>query len=258
MLSKLLPRLTVATPCPADWNAMSGDDRVRFCGDCGRNVYNISALTRRQVYRLVEAHEGKPPCIRMFRRPDGTIVTRRCLADLHAAARSVWLRACAYAAMAVAFWTNVLLGREIGHPRPLVTSPPAPTSTATPASTPTLPRTRTRVPAGGYVMGGMPDGDRDVPSPEPTVPPRVSTAELVAALQPVREEARACATRYNARGVLHYEIVVRRDGSVRARSASGALARTECDRALRAAIAGVRFLPGHSRATITFSLSIRP
>src|SRR6516162_8887116 len=38
-------RLRVASPCPADWNAMQGDDRVRFCGQCEKNVYNLSAMT---------------------------------------------------------------------------------------------------------------------------------------------------------------------------------------------------------------------
>ena len=27
----LLARIRVATPCTADWNAMTGDDRVRHC-----------------------------------------------------------------------------------------------------------------------------------------------------------------------------------------------------------------------------------
>ena len=260
MLSKLLPRLTVATPCTADWNAMPGDDRVRSCGDCGRNVYNIAALTRRQVYRLIETHEGKPPCLRIFRRPDGTIVMRRCLAGVHAAARSVWLHACAYAAMAAAFWTNVLLGRQLIHPSPLATSQAAPASTMAPApAAEPPPASRPSVKRRHEVtMGEAPFHGQDVLPAQPTSPPRVSTADLMEALKPVREEARTCAAKYDARGVIRYEIEVRKDGSVRPRSASGALAGTPCDRALRAAIAGMRLRPGHSRAIVTFLLSVRP
>jgi hypothetical protein len=269
----LLPRLTVATACTADWNAMSGDDRVRFCGSCGRNVYNVAALTRRQVYRLVEAHEGKPPCIRIFRRPDGTIVTRDCVTRVGAAARSVWLHACAYAAMAAAFWTSVLLGREIIHPRGLATSQPAASSPST-----STPAPRVKPYAGGeQIMGQMDFHERDALRPEPARPSRVSIAELTEALRPVREEAQACATRYGAHGVIHYEIAVARDGKVRARSSSGALriavardgkvrARSssgalrgsDCDRALRAAIARMRFRSGRSRVVFAFSLAVRP
>jgi len=40
-----LDDLRVASPCPASWDAMVGDDRVRFCGQCQKSVYDIKALT---------------------------------------------------------------------------------------------------------------------------------------------------------------------------------------------------------------------
>jgi hypothetical protein len=30
----LLASIAVALPCPADWEGMAGDVRVRFCGEC--------------------------------------------------------------------------------------------------------------------------------------------------------------------------------------------------------------------------------
>src|SRR5690348_11198318 len=42
----LLDRIQIASPCEASWDAMNGDDRVRFCGLCEKNVYNLSAMTR--------------------------------------------------------------------------------------------------------------------------------------------------------------------------------------------------------------------
>ena len=56
---------------------MSGDDRVRFCGDCKLNVYNLAGMTRREATELIEGNEGRL-CVRFFRRKDGTFVTRDC------------------------------------------------------------------------------------------------------------------------------------------------------------------------------------
>ena len=40
-----LRNVKVASPCPADWDRMIGDERVRFCGQCELNVYNLSAMS---------------------------------------------------------------------------------------------------------------------------------------------------------------------------------------------------------------------
>jgi hypothetical protein len=70
-------RLRVASPCPADWNAMQGDDRVRFCGQCEKNVYNISAMTHAEAEDLIREKEGKL-CVRFYQRTDGTVLTADC------------------------------------------------------------------------------------------------------------------------------------------------------------------------------------
>ena len=38
----LLDRIQVNVPCQASWDDMRGDDRVRFCGACKLNVYNVA------------------------------------------------------------------------------------------------------------------------------------------------------------------------------------------------------------------------
>ena len=73
----LLRGLEVATPCDARWDAMEGDDRVRFCGDCKRNVYNLSAMTGEQAEALLAQTEGRL-CVRYYRRADGTVLTADC------------------------------------------------------------------------------------------------------------------------------------------------------------------------------------
>src|SRR5262245_54905875 len=74
----VLPNIRVATPCTADWNKMTGDERVRACADCNKNVYNISELTRDEAEALIVAKEGKL-CVRYYQRKDGTILLKDCV-----------------------------------------------------------------------------------------------------------------------------------------------------------------------------------
>jgi hypothetical protein len=69
--------IQVKSPCERPWSAMLGDDRVRACGDCKQNVYNLSAMTREEAEALIGKREGRM-CVRFFRRADGTISTARC------------------------------------------------------------------------------------------------------------------------------------------------------------------------------------
>jgi hypothetical protein len=59
---------------------MVGNDRVRFCGQCEKNVYDLSAMTLREAEDFVQTAlvEGDGACIRFFRRVDGTILTADC------------------------------------------------------------------------------------------------------------------------------------------------------------------------------------
>lgn len=84
----MLERVRVAAPCQAEWDEMRGDERVRFCHRCELNVYNLSALTRREAERLVMNTEGRL-CVRFYRRADGTILTRNCPVGLRALKRRV-------------------------------------------------------------------------------------------------------------------------------------------------------------------------
>src|ERR1700722_11405454 len=73
----LLDNVSVAAPCTASWDQMVGDERVRFCGQCEKNVYNLSSLPRDEAEALLAAKEGSM-CIRLFRRADGTVLTNDC------------------------------------------------------------------------------------------------------------------------------------------------------------------------------------
>jgi hypothetical protein len=72
-----LEHIRIASPCHAAWDAMEGDDRVRFCGSCQKNVYNLSSMSRAEAEALVTDTEGRI-CVRFYRRADGTVLTNDC------------------------------------------------------------------------------------------------------------------------------------------------------------------------------------
>lgn len=79
-----LEDIEIQSPCEVPWDSLRGNDRVRACGKCRENVYNISAMTRVEALHLIRATEGRV-CVRIHRRPDGTVVTGDCWSRLRAA-----------------------------------------------------------------------------------------------------------------------------------------------------------------------------
>lgn len=55
--------MRVSRPCTEDWDKMTGNDRVRFCSHCAKDVNNISEMTPKQAVRLARASGGNI-CIR--------------------------------------------------------------------------------------------------------------------------------------------------------------------------------------------------
>lgn len=99
----LLSRVYIAAPCNASWDAMEGDEQVRFCKECKLNVYNLSAMTSSAAEKLILEKEGKL-CARIFRRSDGTIITENCPVGLR------WLRnQIKFAYACIAFFLSWLL-----------------------------------------------------------------------------------------------------------------------------------------------------
>ncbi len=74
----LLDQVRVASPCDRDWNEMLGDDRVRYCLGCEKNVFNLSAMSREDAEQLLQERVGKDLCVRFYQRADGTILTEDC------------------------------------------------------------------------------------------------------------------------------------------------------------------------------------
>jgi hypothetical protein len=82
----LLDHLRVASPCNASWAEMEGDDLVRFCQHCRKNVYNLSGMSRRDAADFVRTTAGQL-CVRFYRRRDGTLLTDNCPVGFRAARR---------------------------------------------------------------------------------------------------------------------------------------------------------------------------
>lgn len=74
----VLEDITIPTKCKADWGKMVGNSTERHCSKCDKVVYNLSAMTREEAEAFWRASAGKDTCVRLYRRPDGTIVHARC------------------------------------------------------------------------------------------------------------------------------------------------------------------------------------
>ena len=72
-----LNSVRIASPCSADWNKMYGSERKRYCSECKLNVYNLSDMSQREAENFLINSEGRV-CLRVFRRKDGTVLTKDC------------------------------------------------------------------------------------------------------------------------------------------------------------------------------------
>ena len=77
----LLDLVEIPIPCEVPWDGMPGDEQVRHCGQCKQNVYNVSMLTRAEANQLLRQRA----CLRIYRRPDNTVITSDCRERLRAA-----------------------------------------------------------------------------------------------------------------------------------------------------------------------------
>lgn len=151
-----LEHVKVAAPCRADWNKMVGDERMRYCDRCSLHVYNLSGMTRREAEALVTSAEGRL-CVRFYRRPDGTILTRNCPVGLSALRRRAAHAATATLTAVLGFFAG--LGLNFGLDRAL--SPSIMEESAVPA--PTIPNIDAppavvdEPPEAGWLQGDMLD-----------------------------------------------------------------------------------------------------
>lgn len=103
----VLDNLKVASPCSMKWEQLdsTGDagDRIRHCGQCDLNVFNVANLTREETLDLVTSHvaSGTRLCAALYRRADGTLLTRDCPVGLAAMRRKALAAASRVGAVAL-------------------------------------------------------------------------------------------------------------------------------------------------------------
>jgi hypothetical protein len=107
-----IANLRIAVPCQSSWEAMAGDERVRHCTLCSLNVYNFAEMTRDEVRDLLVRTEGRV-CARLYRRADGTVLTRDCPTGLQALRRRA-SRVAAAVIAALLTLPSLALGRTNG------------------------------------------------------------------------------------------------------------------------------------------------
>jgi hypothetical protein len=133
--SPVLDNIKIASPCPANWDEMYGDDRKRFCGECKLNVYNLSGMTKDEAESLITNAEGRL-CVRIYRRADGSVITSDCPVGWEKIKQRTRFYATAVASLLMALFTGVLFvslfsgiekgGRLMGDLIPISTPTPYP------------------------------------------------------------------------------------------------------------------------------------
>jgi hypothetical protein len=112
----VLDNIRIASPCSARWEDMKGDERVRHCEQCNLNVFNLSEMTRQEAQELVIHRQGRL-CARLWRRADGTIITRDCPVGLAAVrARTARIVARIAAALGLLLTGGALLASRTRDP----------------------------------------------------------------------------------------------------------------------------------------------
>jgi len=122
-----LDAIEIRVPCTVSWEGMQGDDRRRYCGLCKLDVYNLSAMPRKEAEALVSGASGRL-CVRLYRRPDGTVLTRNCrkILAFRRAAGAVAAGLVAWVFSVLAFSCRKEPGSPVAVPQALTPAPALP------------------------------------------------------------------------------------------------------------------------------------
>ncbi|MDB4946922.1 MAG: hypothetical protein JWP97_6456 [Labilithrix sp.] len=156
----MLDQVKIASPCTMTWQDMVGDERVRFCGGCQKNVFNLSAMLAHEAEQLLAERLGNDLCVRFYQRADGTVMTQDCAVGVKKKQRKSLAMAVAGAgAMAAAalLYTNrqqATLGAihdeapDVARDVTTITVPPVMGEPALPSTAAPVPTDATAIPIG--------------------------------------------------------------------------------------------------------------
>jgi len=111
-----LENIKIASPCAADWDEMVGDNQRRFCGACKLNVYNLSGMSRREAEKLILQSENRL-CVRFYKRPDGSILTKDCPVGWQVIRRNISKTATAFASLVFTALSGIGLANYFAESR---------------------------------------------------------------------------------------------------------------------------------------------
>lgn len=74
----VLSSLRLVRGCDVAWETMVGSARVRHCGICDREVYDLTAMDADEIESFVAARREALPCMRLYRRFDGRVQAGPC------------------------------------------------------------------------------------------------------------------------------------------------------------------------------------
>lgn len=121
---------------------MTGSESVRFCHSCKLNVYNIAQFSDSEAQEIFSQNlNGNRMCTRIYRRPDGTVMTDNCpralrrLRDLRNRAFSAVAKV---AALATLFLSANLPGAASNDKEKVAPQPSKSKSTALPSVEPVV------------------------------------------------------------------------------------------------------------------------
>jgi hypothetical protein len=77
---KIQDFLTISSPCPANWEEMTGDDKKRYCKLCSLHVYDLTVMSEEEVAQLVQEANEKDLrlCGQLYQRADGKVQLTDC------------------------------------------------------------------------------------------------------------------------------------------------------------------------------------
>lgn len=185
-----LQRIDIATPCMASWDDMKGDERVRHCNDCNKNVFNLSAMPEADAAQLLAGNTGDL-CVRFYQRRDGTVMTSDCGDSQRAMVRQAWRRLPQVAGAAVLAMSAAGAAASADAPgarnavKPAVEEPYMHVTMGAPPAPPApqQPPVEARV---AQPSDGQPVPQKSIPAPQRELMGKVSNLDLG---QPVAREA---------------------------------------------------------------------
>lgn len=109
-----LENIKIASPCKANWDEMSGNERNRYCSECKLNVYNLSDMTRREAENFLLNSEGRV-CVKFYRRADGSVLTKDCPVGWQAFKKKASRRVKAFASLCAGIFGGFFAFNQL-HP----------------------------------------------------------------------------------------------------------------------------------------------